>query len=507
MAEFSHPTSRRAGDTRLTAASVPSPDAEWRRGGGCATRQRVWLREPRHGRVFAPCPAEVSTRKTVVAAAWPREPSPGIVLPGAETAAYPIDQRGRPPPMTTGPATTSRAAANGDELMLGDEYMVIAVILRLAAGLGYLVVTWRRIVQPNPVSWLLWGVTPLIAFVAQVQEGVTPQAWAVFTLGAGPLLVFAVSVKRKTRWRVTRFDALCGVSAAAGIVLWQLTSNPGLALLFSIVADTLASVPTLTKAYKAPRSERSLPYLVSMTSMILILATISNPRLVDYAFPLYMLSINTAIFSVVRLRTAQLDRRSPYQVATAAPKPTPGVSLGGAHERRGTSHAVVLDRRGVLRGDAAAARHEDQATEFSGEDTRGWYLPHDLPGIDGTRVAPEHLTFHQSVTPIANTVSTTAKGQLTGRHRANPVSSLRREGDARLSRPPREFTRARAQGSAGLECVGESSGRGGTALVNGYRRSWRVDLSATIPAERRCGGVVTPCGGPCRGKRGHDERR
>jgi len=204
--------------------------------------------------------------------------------------------------------------------MLGDEYMVVAIILRLAAGLGYLVATWRRIVQPNPVSWLLWGLTPLIAFLAQVQDGVTPQAWAVFTLGVGPLLVFAVSVTRKTRWRVTRFDALCGVSAVAGIALWQLTSNPGIALLFSIIADILASVPTLAKAYEAPRSERSLPYLASMASMIVILARTSGPQLVDYAFPLYILSINTAIFSVVRLRTAQLDQLSLRPAATTPPK-------------------------------------------------------------------------------------------------------------------------------------------------------------------------------------------
>lgn len=222
--------------------------------------------------------------------------------------------------MTTGPATTIERQRVGERLMLGDEYMVVAVILRLAAGVGYLVATWRRIVQPNPVSWLLWGLTPLTAFVALVQDGVTPQAWVVLTLGVSPLLVFAVSVTRKTRWRVSRCDALCGGSAATGIVLWQITSNPGLALLFSIVADILASIPTLTKACEAPRSERSLPYLVSMASMVVILSTMSDPQLVDYAFPLYMLSINTAIFSVVRLRTAQLDRRLPYQVAPPSPQ-------------------------------------------------------------------------------------------------------------------------------------------------------------------------------------------
>jgi len=57
-----------------------------------------------------------------------------------------------------------------------------------------------------------------------------------------------------------------------------------------------------------------------MASMVVILSTISDLQLVDYAFPLYMLSINPAIFSVVRLRMAQLDRRLPHQVAPPSPQ-------------------------------------------------------------------------------------------------------------------------------------------------------------------------------------------
>ena len=45
----------------------------------------------------------------------------------------------------------------------------------------------------------------------------------------------------------------------AGIVLWQLTANPVLAVLFCIIADLFASLPTLVKACVDPSSEYPLP--------------------------------------------------------------------------------------------------------------------------------------------------------------------------------------------------------------------------------------------------------
>lgn len=223
--------------------------------------------------------------------------------------------------------------------MLGGEYIVVAVALRLAAGLGYLMATSRGVIQPNPVSWLLWGLTPLVAFVAQVQDGVTPQAWVTLTLGTSPLLIFVVSVAKKSHWRVGRFDALCGGSAAAGIVLWQISSDPAPAIVFSILADILASLPTLAKAYETPGSERAYPYFVSILSMTVTLLTISDWKFVECAFPLYMLLINTAIFGVVRLRSGQLDgrphkqggrhRRRPAALLVAA---SPGARLPPCHD-------------------------------------------------------------------------------------------------------------------------------------------------------------------------------
>ncbi|ABW13188.1 hypothetical protein Franean1_3795 [Parafrankia sp. EAN1pec] len=123
----------------------------------------------------------------------------------------------------------------------------------------------------------------------------------------------------KSHWRVGRFDVLCGGSAAAGVVLWQITSDPVLSLLFSVLADLLASIPTLMKAYDAPTSERASPYFASLVSMTVTLLTISDWKFMEYAFPLYMLLINTTVFGVVRMRSTQFGRR-PYEEVVSLPR-------------------------------------------------------------------------------------------------------------------------------------------------------------------------------------------
>lgn len=183
--------------------------------------------------------------------------------------------------------------------MLGPEFIIVAILLRFAAGANYVVATWRGEVKPNPVTWLFWGLAPLVAFAAQVQVSIEPSDWVSLALGIGPLLIFAVSIGRGSRWRVSIFDMLCGASALVGLVLWQITSDPVLAICFGILADVLGGIPTLRKSYSAPFSEKAFPYFLSVTSLIVTLLTLKNWDFVTSGFPLYMLGINVVLFFLI----------------------------------------------------------------------------------------------------------------------------------------------------------------------------------------------------------------
>lgn len=204
-----------------------------------------------------------------------------------------------------------RYYADGRQSMLDTGLIIAAIGLRLAAGLHYFVATSKGKVQPNPITWLFWGLAPLVAFFAQIQAGASENAWTTLALAIGPLSIFvaALLVERRKRWHISRFDFGCGTLAVAGIILWQITANPSVAIVFGILADIAGGIPTVIKSYRAPRSERALPYFLSILSMILTLASLKEWTFIHSAFPIYILGINVLLFSLIASAPLSSKRR------------------------------------------------------------------------------------------------------------------------------------------------------------------------------------------------------
>src|SRR5699024_11631646 len=84
----------------------------------------------------------------------------------------------------------------------------------------------------------------------------------VFMGGFMPLLVFIASMFNKSAyWKLSFLDCLCGIVAIFAIIIWRLTDDPILAIIFSILSDAIASLPTLRKAWLYPTTEAPVYYI------------------------------------------------------------------------------------------------------------------------------------------------------------------------------------------------------------------------------------------------------
>jgi hypothetical protein len=183
-------------------------------------------------------------------------------------------------------------------------FLTAAIALRLAAGARYLVAVVRGRARPNPVTWFCWGLAPLVAFTAQLSHGLRPTEWMSLVLALGPIaIVTAAVLKNGVRGRVSRADLSCGGMALAGLVAWQLTDRPAVALLCSIGADLIAAVPTFGNAYRRPFDECAPPYLMSALAMAITLLTVNHWGFNQVALPLYILLVNLALYLVIRVRS------------------------------------------------------------------------------------------------------------------------------------------------------------------------------------------------------------
>jgi hypothetical protein len=179
------------------------------------------------------------------------------------------------------------------QTMIPEYFAVVGAIVASLGGLYYLYETIRGNARPNRVTWLLWGLFPMIIFVAQRAQGVEGLSWATFAAGFTPLLILLASfLNKKAYWKTEPRDYYLMAAAIAGIILWALTDDPNLAILLSLAADVLAGLPTLIKAYRHPQTESSIAYAISTLGFGMGILAIPSFTFENAAFITYVFILN-----------------------------------------------------------------------------------------------------------------------------------------------------------------------------------------------------------------------
>ena len=193
--------------------------------------------------------------------------------------------------------------------MLNSNFVILGTLIGAVGTVSYIIDTVKGKIKPNKVSFLLWSIAPLIAFAAQLKQGVGIESLMTFSTGFLPLLVFFASfVNKKSVWQITKFDVTCGILSLVGLGLWLITKNSNLAIVFSIVADGLAALPTVVKSYKNPETESAWPWLASSVGVVLTLLTIKIWTFANSSFIIYIFIVNMIIFSLVKFKVGGLKK-------------------------------------------------------------------------------------------------------------------------------------------------------------------------------------------------------
>ncbi len=187
--------------------------------------------------------------------------------------------------------------------VLNQNFVVIGTVISAIGSIVYLVDTVKGKIRPNRVSFLLWSIAPFIAFAAQIKQGVGLESLMTFSTGFLPIMTFIASfVNKKAEWKLTGFDVFCGFLSVLGLILWLITKVGNVAIFFSIMADGLAALPTIVKAYKYPETELAWPWIATSFGVVLTLLTIQNLTFANSGFIIYILIVNTVIFSFIQFR-------------------------------------------------------------------------------------------------------------------------------------------------------------------------------------------------------------
>lgn len=202
--------------------------------------------------------------------------------------------------------------------MLNPNFAILGALIAIFGCASYAWDTLKGNNKPNRVGWSLWALAPLIAFTAELTQGVKlQQSLITFSAGFGPMLVLLASfADKKAYWKIKPFDWYCAALSLTALLLWWITGKGEIAIIFSICADLLACIPTVLKSYTDPETESPMAFVAGTIGVIISLLTVQHWMFANYAFPVYLLIANASIAGIIILRS-RTKGRSKKQVANA----------------------------------------------------------------------------------------------------------------------------------------------------------------------------------------------
>lgn len=170
--------------------------------------------------------------------------------------------------------------------MIDPRFVFLAIALSFAGMWGYVRDTLRGVTSPNRVTWGLWSLEGVLAFVVEVQQHVGLAALMTLTMGFVPFVVVVASFRNShLAWKIGPFDIVCGVVSVLGLVFWCFINEPTVALLAFVAADSMAALPTVRKSWLAPTTETARAFFLGFANCAITLMTLQHFTTAGALFP------------------------------------------------------------------------------------------------------------------------------------------------------------------------------------------------------------------------------
>ncbi len=164
-------------------------------------------------------------------------------------------------------------------------FSAIAIVLTFVAFYPYLRGIIQGSIKPHVFSWVIWGSTTCVVFLAQLQAGAGVGAWPIGVSGSITILIAAVAYAKRADISITKLDWLFFMAAMSSLPLWYIASDPTWAIVVLTIVDLLGFGPTIRKAYSEPHTE-SLPFfgMFAARNTVVVMA-LENYSIATVLFP------------------------------------------------------------------------------------------------------------------------------------------------------------------------------------------------------------------------------
>lgn len=173
-------------------------------------------------------------------------------------------------------------------------YGQIATLLTAIAYLPYIISILKNKTKPDRTTWSVLFLISIITFLAYRSVGANATLGVAFVNVIGPFIIFILSLKFGEGWK-NRSDFKYLIFSVIAVVLWQVYESPFVGLLFNLIADFIAFIPTIKKSFSRPWTEDLLTWCIFTIGGILNLFAIEHWQFDIVIYPMYILLAESSV--------------------------------------------------------------------------------------------------------------------------------------------------------------------------------------------------------------------
>ncbi|MBU3978085.1 hypothetical protein KKE68_00090 [Patescibacteria group bacterium] len=177
-------------------------------------------------------------------------------------------------------------------------FIFVSSLLAFISPLIYAKAILKGQAKPHRTTRFVLLIITSLATASLFAQHDTVAVWLAGVSALQSILLFGLSIKHGMGgWAKT--DILCLLIALAGIVIWQTTKDPSLALYASIAADFTGMLPAIIKTYKYPHTEIWSFFLLDVFAAIFSLLAVKAWTVQEFSYPLYIMIINSIMVLLI----------------------------------------------------------------------------------------------------------------------------------------------------------------------------------------------------------------
>lgn len=161
----------------------------------------------------------------------------------------------------------------------------IAIAITLIAFIPYLRSIINNEVKAHVFSWIIWGTTTFVVFLAQLKGNGGVGAWPIGVSGVITISIAIVAYIKRGDITITRSDWIFFISAMSSIPIWYFTSVPFWAVIILTTVDIFGFGPTIRKAYSHPHSESILFFVLFIIRNFIASLALESYSITTVLFP------------------------------------------------------------------------------------------------------------------------------------------------------------------------------------------------------------------------------